>query len=247
MKRDRTSLVRACLEIVLPDRCRVCSVHLQEPGPESICRLCLERVVYLGSAVCYRCGTVLCGSVSRGQLCGDCLKMPPPWTRCFSLVKYDEPVSALLHQLKYHADTRVLPALTTIIANMPDHDSLLVDAECIVPVPLHRRRLRERGLNQAAVLARLLCRERSAMVRQFILRRDRLTLPQTGLSGVARRKNLRGAFRLMDVEAVKGRRVLLVDDVYTTGTTVRECAGVLRQGGASEIYVLTFARVVVGG
>lgn len=116
--------------------------------------------------------------------------------------------------------------------------------DIILPVPLHPKRLRWRGFNQALVLARVIGRRWQIPVDPFILVRSRETPPQTQLSEKERRKNVRGAFSLNSRKTVKGRIILLVDDVYTSGATVNECSRVLRRAGAKEVYVLTLARAV---
>jgi ComF family protein len=153
-------------------------------------------------------------------------------------------VKDLLHRLKYNADTTVLPALATVIS--PFLENQILDCDIIVPVPLHKQRLRVRGLNQALCLARLFFPEKQELINCFVLKRGKYTLPQTGLDGRERRRNLRGAFYLSDSADIRGKHVCLVDDVYTTGTTLNECSRVVRQAGAAKITVITLARVVMG-
>jgi ComF family protein len=152
-------------------------------------------------------------------------------------------VNTLLHRLKYNADTTVLPALATVIS--PFNENMHLTCDIIVPVPLHRKRLRLRGLNQALYLARLFFPEKHDLICCSALKRGKYTEPQTGLDGRERRRNLRGAFALSDAALIRGKHVCLVDDVYTTGTTLNECSKVLRKAGASKITVLTLARVIM--
>ena len=119
----------------------------------------------------------------------------------------------------------------------------LHDPDLILPVPLHPRRLRGRGFNQALTLARFLLPARRGRIHPDLLRRSRWTDPQVSLSGKARRQNLANVFCLNDPEQVRGRIILLVDDVFTTGTTINECAKTLRQAGAAQVEALTLARV----
>jgi len=146
-----------------------------------------------------------------------------------------------VHKLKYAGDLSVLPALTDLIR---DYDlAEFAEIDCIVVVPLHLRRLRSRGLNQAAVLAGLFFADRKKLIQPDWLLRIRNTVPQTELGRVARRRNLRGAFQARPINNFQGARVCLVDDVFTTGTTVTECSKVIIKNGAREVRVLTFARV----
>ena len=116
--------------------------------------------------------------------------------------------------------------------------------DVLIPVPLHKERLRERGFNQALLLVRELSRRTGIPYRKRVLQKKRPTVPQVKLSGVEREKGVRGAFHLLEKEEVEGKSILLVDDVYTTGATVNECARVLLAGGAKRVDVLTLAHAI---
>lgn len=146
-----------------------------------------------------------------------------------------------MHNLKYSYDTSVLAPLLQI-ARGCDYSSFLA-CDFFIPVPLHLSRLRKRGHNQALVLARLLFPQRRDDILPEVLFKKENTVSQTRLSGVGRRRNLSSAFSLKDSEILKNKTICLVDDIYTTGTTVSECAKVLKRGGGREVMVLTFARV----
>lgn len=160
------------------------------------------------------------------------------------MVRYGPEVRRLLLRLKYQADTTVLPALSTIV--QPALKTVDRQWDHVLPVPLYRTRLRGRGLNQALSLARILFPAGGKRIDPHLLRRNRATASQTGLDGAGRRRNLQGAFEFADPEAVVGTRVVIVDDVFTTGSTVMECARLARRAGAAEIGVVTLARVVMG-
>jgi ComF family protein len=151
-----------------------------------------------------------------------------------------------ISRLKYGGLTRLARPLGNLLAEYQDPDFKLSENDLVIPVPLHTRRLRERGFNQSLLLARQVSRRRSIPLNFTALQRARQTQPQTQLSGPERRKNVRGAFEVRKREAVKGKRILLIDDVFTTGATVQECAYVLREAGATEVQVLTLARVALG-
>jgi ComF family protein len=178
-------------------------------------------------------------------LCGDCLTDPPPFALARAPVRYEGSVRQLIRLLKYQGDTAVIPVLRDLVAGY----DLLAFADCrwIVPVPLHRHRLRRRGLNQAAILARHFFADRRKDILLDGLVRVRNTLPQAGLDGVARRKNLRDAFRVTKAKQIDGAAICLVDDVFTTGTTVGECSRALCAAGAETVKVLTLARVATDG
>jgi ComF family protein len=176
-------------------------------------------------------------------LCGECLKNPPPYSIARSVVRYERQVQQLVHKLKYGSDLSVIPGLSELIKNYDMAE--FADIDCIVVVPLHLRRLRRRGLNQAVVLARLFFADRLALLNQDWLVRTRNTLPQTELGKAARKKNLRGVFQARAISDFQGARVCLVDDVFTTGTTVTECSRVIMKSGAAQVKVITLARVIV--
>lgn len=157
------------------------------------------------------------------------------------LVHYQEPVSTLLHRWKYRGETSVLPALQEVIGLQPL--SSLQEGERVIPVPLHGSRLRQRGFNQALLLAKLFFPKHKERILIDTLIRIRHTIPQTGLDGVARRKNLHQAFTVRLPERVRKRKIVLVDDVFTTGTTVSECSRTLLRAGAADVRVVTLARV----
>lgn len=238
-------LLEPLLDLLFPERCRICNSQLVGEEEKAICRTCLADVKYLGVSVCRKCGSLIKSGGGEGFLCGECLRKPPQWDQALSVVRYGAPVSVLLHRLKYSADTTVMPALQAILK--PFVDSVELDCDCIIPVPLHRKRLKKRGLNQSIYLARLLFPSAQDLISLNTLTRVRYTQPQTGLDGQQRRLNLRGAFQLTDPATVSGKKVCIIDDVYTTGTTVNECSRIVRKAGALEIKVVTLARVIIGG
>jgi len=148
-----------------------------------------------------------------------------------------------ISRFKFGGVARLARPLGALLADYADPEFPFSAVDLIIPVPLHPRRLRERGFNQSLLLARQVGKRRSIPLNFTALHRTRQTQPQTQLSGAERRKNVRGAFEVRQAEVVGGKRILLVDDVFTTGATVQECASVLGEAGASEVHVLTLARV----
>ncbi|GAB6190341.1 hypothetical protein JCM39068_00900 [Desulfocastanea catecholica] len=171
------------------------------------------------------------------------MKSPPPYSSARSVVRYEREVQQLVHKLKYSSDLSVLPGISELIGRYDMAE--FADVDWIVVVPLHLKRLRRRGFNQAAVLAGLFFADRRNLIKADWLVRTRNTVPQTKLGRTARRRNLRGAFDARATSYFHGAVVCLVDDVFTTGTTVQECSQVILQEGAVEVKVLTFARVNV--
>lgn len=228
------------LDLLFPPRCFGCEIHLRPGAGKTLCTSCMEMVKIITAPICRRCGVKVLACKDR--YCQGCLSSPPPFAMARSVAMYHEPVINLLHRLKYRGDTAVLQPLRQIIS-APGASLLPPDCDLIVPVPLHRDRLRQRGLNQALLLARLGRGRGDTPIEPALLFRKVATPAQTGLSGAARRKNVRGAFAVKDTEVVRGRRICIVDDVFTTGATVSECARVLVRAGAGEVVVWTVARV----
>jgi ComF family protein len=236
---------KGCVDLIFPVRCPFCKIALGSSAERAICSACQAKIHYLQSPLCACCGREMPSSSGGDHLCGDCLRQPPVYARARAVVHYEEPVSHLLHRLKYVGDTSVLPTLTEIMepfVNALAHD-FHPEADRVVPVPLFPTRLKKRGLNQSLLLARIFFPVAGEALLIDSLIRTRNTLPQTSLDGAARKQNLRKAFAVQYPDTIKGRRVFLVDDVLTTGTTVAECGKALLAAGALEIYVVTVARV----
>jgi ComF family protein len=227
------------LDLFFPPVCASCLKPVF--GPTSFCDACAMEIRYLRSPFCIRCGTEFTSDRGGDHVCGTCLQNPPPFMLARGIVLYAPPVSILLHRLKYGTDRTVLSALAQVAVGFDFTD--FISCDLIIPVPLYPKRLRERGLNQSLILARILFPVETKAICSDILVRTRDTVPQTSLNGKERRRNLRGAFAVKRKEDVIGKGVCLVDDVFTTGTTVCECAGTLLRAGAKEVKVLTMARV----
>jgi ComF family protein len=236
-------IMKNCLDIVLPPCCVVCGVRLSSLGTGKVCDRCRSGIRYLVAPFCRVCGIEVFGPELHKPLCGECLRQPPPYSIARSVLRYELQIQQLVHKLKYGRDLSVIPGILELIAHYDMAE--FTDIDCIVVVPLHLRRLRRRGLNQAAVLARLFFADRPALIQLDWLTRIKNTVPQTKLGRTARRANLRGVFKARAISSFQGMSVCLVDDVYTTGTTVKECSKVIMKSGAYEVKVLTLARVAV--
>lgn len=237
----------ALLDLLFPPRCGGCGIAA---GPDwagtgsRLCEQCVSEVHYLSSPICTCCGAPLSADGGReDRFCLLCLTRRPAFDRARSLLHYCPPVSRLLHRFKFQGDTVAGACLYGLVEHgQSEQISMAQACELIIPVPLHCSRLRARGMNQALVLARLIFRTSSEKIRPSALIRVKNTRPQTDLSGEERRKNLQGVFAVNPRESVTGKRILLVDDVFTTGTTVDECAKTLEKQSPAEILVWTLAR-----
>jgi ComF family protein len=185
--------------------------------------------------------------VGTDHLCGRCLRKRPTYRRARACSLYSisqsepSPLASALHRYKYGRDVTLAPMLAHLVRQRCPHGP---EYDLLIPVPLHAARLRWRGFNQSLLLAKELASAWRLSLDPFVLRRCRSTPPQVGLDERARRRNVRGAFAVADHSSVKGRAVLLIDDVFTTGATVNECALTLRRAGARYVDVLVLARVL---
>lgn len=207
-------------------------------GPVDLCRACLDLLPEQGRA-CDRCASpLLCG-----QRCGACVTRPPPFSRARVPFLYAYPLDALIKAAKFSNRLDYLNHLGRIMADRLRYAGVH-PPECLVPVPLHWRRLVTRGYNQALELARPLARELGVPLCAGVCGRSRYTRPQTGLSARDRAHNVRSAFRV--ARALPYRHIALVDDVLTTGSTARELARVLLSAGAASVEVWALARAAPG-
>ena len=225
------------------------------PIAGGLCSICGERLVSPFAFAGERCsvdpGSAESDSAEPGEtLCGLCRRLEPPYVKATAYGSYESGLRELIHLLKYNQVRPAANVLGRMLANaIEDLQPLFTESEVlVVPVPLHSRKLRQRGFNQSELIARaaLKAAARQLQVRVGLVERRRETKSQIGLSRHQRRENIRGAFVLVKPEEVKGREVLVVDDVFTTGTTVAECARILRRAGASKVYVATVARTLKG-
>ncbi len=230
------------IEIIFPGRCVVCG-SAAELENRFLCGPCCEGVSRLQTPICSCCGNSLfCGrEQTESYLCGACLRKKPEFDLARSFFIYKKTVRSLVAGLKYNNDTAVLNGIKELVAACDLRE--FADCELVLPVPLHGTRLRQRGFNQALHLSRIFFSARRSEIDPFLLTRPIKTVPQTELSGRQRRQNLRNAFAVADPDVVRGKSICLVDDVYTTGTTVNECSRVLRRYSCKTVKVLTLARV----
>ncbi len=245
--------VQALLSTLFPADCRLCRAPLTRVARLPVCAACIDQIHRPGCRLCSRCGERLESEFAEG-LCGMCRRVEPRFVRAAAYGSYDGGLRQLIHLLKYdhvHPAARVLGRmLAEAIADLTPGFSAGEAGQgasrpLVVPVPLHASRLRERGFNQSEAIARAaLTLLPGFELSTKVLARTRSTGSQTGLTRHQRRANLRGAFTVVGPEFIAARDVLLVDDVFTTGTTVSECARILLRSGASRVFVATVARVL---
>lgn len=235
-------LPRLALNSLLPPRCLSCGETVERPG--ALCAACWEGVDFLAPPYCDLCGFPFEFDLGPGALCGRCAGKPPAFDRARAVMRYDAISRRLILGFKYADRTEGTRAYGSWLARAGAE--LLADAALIAPVPLHWSRLFSRRYNQAALLAHALGGQTRIPVVADLLRRGRWTRSQGRLSVAARRRNVAGAFRVSPARAplLSGRRVLLIDDVLTSGATASACSKALRRAGAAAVDVLVLARVI---
>ena len=206
-----------------------------------MCRDCWSRLRPHSSPHCQCCGRFYIGC--GGTICSSCLANPPEFARHRSVCLYEGKAKELVHIFKYKKKQVLgLDLARFMYGSLSRDDSLWWGADAFVPVPLHRNRAKQRGFNQACVLAGELSRQSGIPCLGGGLKKKRDAAPQATLSGEERRRNLRDAYSIARRSAVKGKVLILVDDVFTTGTTIRECSRMLMAAGAYEVRAVTFAQ-----
>ncbi len=226
--------------------CPLCDRVEIAPG-QTVCLSCESALTPMLPPWCERCGRPLdAGGDSVEAVCVDCTTCPPPFDHAWSVLLYDEAVKRAITRMKYGRDPTLALALAPIFERIVPDPVNLFGYDVATAVPLHASRLRWRGFNQALVLARPLCRRFGLRLAPRLLVRLRQTEAQAHLDREARLRNLSRAFSVPLPSAVRDRRVLLFDDVFTTGMTVSACALALREAGAARVDVLTLARALPG-
>ena len=233
---------RGFVDFLTPPRCLSCHVALTEAS--CLCAACWAKLQQIDEPVCEVMGTPFAYDQGEGAVSAAGLANPPPWNRARAAVAYDDASRGIVHALKFH-DTQEAGLLMARMMARAGR-KLLADADVIVPVPLHAFRLWRRRFNQASYLTLRLSEQSGKPCLTDLIRRRKATRPQVGLDHEARRKNVKGAFTVDERKRldVSGRRVLVVDDVMTTGATAGSCAKALLQAGAAQVDVLTFALVL---
>ena len=237
-------LLRAFLDTLLPPRCHLCKTPVAGGEDIHLCPGCRDTLRFLRSPLCPRCGIPFATAGGTDHPCGACITDPPPFVAARGALFFEGAARDLVHRYKYEQRTHLVHPLGLLTAKALTAFAAGSGAGLIVPVPLHARRLRQRGFNQALLLGEFLARSWRLPLNRHNLRRTRWTEPQINLSAAERSANVRGAFAVADPGQLAGRRVILVDDVFTTGSTVAECSRTLLRAGADAVVVVTAARAM---
>ena len=230
------------LNIILPRRCRKCGKILHTD--EELCEKCLNELNFIYPPYCKKCGFPLSeDNYNHKMICASCLKKKStPFRLSRSALYYDEGSKNLIMSFKFMDKTENAHLLAAML-KVAGQDIFNAGADVLIPVPLHYTRLLKRKYNQSVLLAQELSYYTGLPVDSFSLIRHKKTQPQVKFSGIQRVKNVKNAFSVKNPEKLAGKRVILIDDVFTTGSTLKECALTLKKAGVRSVDTLTVARV----
>lgn len=239
---DFKILTEKALEALYPSNiyCICCDNLIDATRPYALCDECVRNLHWANEKTCGKCGKILSESWQM-DLCHDCMEIPHTFEKGFACVEYGMYEKLLLRDYKYHGKAYYGEKLAELMTDRFALEELEVD--CIVPVPMHKKKEQKRGYNQAALLSRGMARRMGKKWAGDILLRSRQTSPMNNLSPHERRENVRDAFTLnpKKCKLIENKTLLLVDDIFTTGSTLDECSKVLLEQGARRVYAICFA------
>ncbi|PCI06631.1 MAG: phosphoribosyltransferase, partial [Gammaproteobacteria bacterium] len=209
-----------------------------------LCEKCYRSLPF-NNIYCVRCALPLADEDNKNTLCGRCIQKLPEYDYAHSVFRYEEDVIGLIHQLKFRDKITYARSFGELLltAIAPDDDIRSARPDCLLPVPLHPSRLRQRGFNQSIEIARVISKKYAIPIECNAVIRQRRTVSQTGLNAQQRQKNIRGAFAM--VKPLQGKHALIIDDVITTGSTVNELSRLLKKNNVERVGVLSIARAPI--
>lgn len=237
-------LFSCALDYLFPPSCLLCGAQELYQSGCLICKECIDSISFVTHPLCLRCGRPFLTESERDHVCGECLTQKKYLTIVRALCRYEGTVEKMIHQFKYKQKFAVAPIFKLLLDFYSSEDMNFYSYDLFIPVPLHPARLRQRGFNQAVLWGEMLKKKYNVPLKRMALKRTVGTLPQVTLQGKTRRENVKNAFKVSDSTLVNDKAILLLDDVYTTGATMNECARVLKESGASRVDGFVIARAV---
>ncbi|MBM3804632.1 MAG: ComF family protein [Acidimicrobiia bacterium] len=232
--------------VLLPTTCKLCQGPVEDVRLSVVCQPCWDRVSQVEEPFCGVCGYAFPSKAisQEGARCGACRHGLYRFDVARAWAPFRDSVKGIVHELKYGRHRSLARPLALRLAGVYQAHWPLLRADWVIPVPLHPARKRERGFNQSHEIARHFSRTAGIPLAEHWLLRTRPTQVQAGLTRRERRQNVAGAFRTSNGAGISGRTLLVIDDVFTTGATLNECARILKENGAAKVAVLTVARVI---
>ena len=239
----RPNLLKQTLEtaitFIYPAQCKVCEEHLVLDSFAYICYSCWKKVEYIEPNWCE-----ICGIPHTENLCDTCATKPPRYDKLRTIAAYKSTLQNAIHLFKFEKRMSLRKPLSQLIVDNIPNDLNIADYDYVLPVPIHKKRLRERGFNQSMLLLQGIAKVKGINILSNIIVRSKNTSPQSSLDREARQTNIIGAFDLKNKDTIRSKKILVFDDVYTTGATIREVVNVLWDADPIEIDVLTLARTI---
>ncbi len=236
--RGNSSVARACLDLLFPRSCVHCSDIVEDSDYEFLCTRCAREIYFSTPPACSNCGYPYWGQLAGHKICPHCAELNPVFDEGKTLFLAKGPARSLLHCLKYQNGFYILRDLARMVTEQAHYHDYLQGAQ-LLPVPLHPDKQRERGFNQSAKIAQMLAKTAQISVAELLIRTE-YTQTQTRLDRKSRHQNVKNAFALApDAVVIPEQQYILIDDVFTTGSTLNACASVLRQAGAQHLKVAT--------
>lgn len=233
-------IASSLMDLFLPPHCHLCNTPVSGSEPIHICKECIASLPIITGPVCSTCGIPFKGAGSS-HVCGRCITSPPPYKAARAAMLYEAGCRDMIHSLKYNGKTPVRRPLALLTAKLLADFVASCAPDFIVPVPLHVSRLRTRGFNQSILLGEVLSSEWGVPLLRQGLIRNKPTIPQVELSREQRLSNLRGVFEAKEIQIFAGKKIIMIDDVFTTGSTLSESAKAILDAGASEVFAATVA------
>jgi len=237
-----STIGKGLLNLVYPLECQICRVPLGPFKESSLCDKCKGKIRLNLAPFCIKCGRSLINSTKDNNCCRECSHRSYYFQRSWAAANYEGVLKEAIHSFKFGAHLRLLPIFTELVINFAMRYIDIDTFDVVVPVPLHKTKLREREFNQAQLLAKDFSDKKSLPINSWGLKKIRNTKPQTEFNKDKRRSNIKNAFKVTDSSCFKDKKILLMDDVFTTGSTLNECAKMLTESGAKSVECLVVAR-----
>lgn len=233
-------LFKVYLDLIFPPLCAGC----KDKDINFLCEKCKEKINFIKDNFCAKCGGVAEGKIISGATCGKCKIEEKYFTISRSVARYSDVLKDIIHKFKYNKKKYLAKPLSNLMIDYLRNDSSIdiKNIDIIIPVPLHKKRLQERGFNQSELLGKCLSEDFKIELASDVLFRTKNTVPQFNLSPFQRAENIKGAFEVKNQNIIKDKNILLLDDIYTTGSTLQEASKSLKKAKTKNIYCLTLAR-----
>lgn len=233
------NFLRAIINLLFPIRCVICNSYEFQ---SNVCEFCWEKLTFITKPYCAICSHPFEYENDDKAICGNCIQTKPNYDKAISILKYDDYSKDLIHNFKYKDQLHILNYFVSLMLNMGK--DLIEQADIIIPVAMHKHKLLKRGYNQAALIAMNIAKNKKIKYLPQAIIKIVNTDSQAGLKKSQRIKNIKNSFKLNSkfINEIKGKRVLLIDDVITTGATIEECCKVLKFAEPSKLFVLTLAK-----